>query len=166
MKNQEIFSISSVLKKCIENIEDNTMENALTIRNVWKDILCSIRGPAHSLSQNPIFLGEKLYSHTRIIDLEHEVLLIEVDHSGWIQTLQFYNTYILRGLKKKIPELRITSIAYRLKGSDFEIKSVNKEISTKSEESKEEFISITIKDTLPDELKEKFEKLKKLSEKK
>ena len=151
MKDDAISSISTILAKYMDGVDSEMIENAVSIRNVWKDIICSIRGP-------------KLYSHTKIIDLVNKVLLVEVDHSGWIQTLQFYNSYILRGLKKKIPALEITSIAFRLKGSDFGIKNIPE--APKKEEEKEEIQKeIQIKEDLPEEFKEKLEKLKNISKK-
>lgn len=171
MKENDVANISELLTKVIDNLGDNRFENASSMRTVWKDIILSIRGPKYSHIEKPVFLGEKLYSHTKIIDLVNTVLLVEVDHSGWIQTLQFYNAYILRGLKKKIPELEILSIAYRVKGSNFEIKGLEKhrqnhvEVDT-DKDINDEKIKLKIKNDLPDELKEKFIKLKKLSEKK
>ena len=164
MKDDAISSISNILAKYMDGVDSEMVENAVSIRNVWKDIICSIRGPKKSGFEENIYLGEKLYSHTKIIDLVNKVLLVEVDHSGWIQTLQFYNSYILRGLKKKIPALEITSIAFRLKGSDFGIKNISEAV--KKEEEKEEIQKeIQIKEDLPEDLKEKLEKLKNISKK-
>ena len=42
-------------------VDSEMIENAVSIRNVWKDI-CSIRGPKQALKK--IYLGEKLI-HTK-----------------------------------------------------------------------------------------------------
>ena len=167
MKETEIFKISKVLSKYIDGLEENELENAIVMRDVWKDVLFSIRGPKHNLAGKAVYLGEKLYSHTKIIDLVNEVLLVEVDHSGWIQTLQFYNSYILRGLNQKIPNLKISNIAFRLKGSDFNIKPQAAHPQAEETIKKDEpFVELKIRDDLPEELKAKFLNLKNIMNKK
>lgn len=167
MKETEIFKISKVLSKYIDSLEESDLENAVVMRDVWKEILFSIRGPKHDLAGKAVYLGEKLYSHTKIIDLVNEVLLVEVDHSGWIQTLQFYNSYILRGLNQKIPNLKISNIAFRLKGSDFNIKPHAPPPQAEETIKKDEpFVELKIRDDLPEELKAKFLNLKNIMNKK
>lgn len=117
MKDDAISSISTILAKYMDGVDSEMVENAVSIRNVWKDIICSIRGPKKTGFEENIYLGEKLYSHTKIIDLVNKVLLVEVDHSGWIQTLQFYNSYILRGLKKKSQLLKLRVLRFALKAA-------------------------------------------------
>ncbi|MDR2740521.1 MAG: DUF721 domain-containing protein [Treponema sp.] len=58
--------------------------------------------------------GEKIASHSRIRDLEHSVLLVEADHSGWIQILQTKEKYLLDTLRRRFPDRNITGISFRL----------------------------------------------------
>ena len=44
--------------------------------------------------------------------------MIETDHSGWIQYLRTYQKFILNGLKKELPDLKILSLAFRQAGSN------------------------------------------------
>ena len=162
MSNKEVNSVSDIIKRIFDNIDVNQMDSAVQISSVWKDILCSIQNRSsdnYGIKNN---LGRKLADHTKIIDLKNEILIVETDHSGWIQTLQLYNRYILRGLKKNFPKLSIKSIAYRLKGTYFStssrIDSIEKK--TLSQEEKRVLEQSSPKSDLPDELKERFEKLK------
>ena len=71
--------------------------------------------------EDEMSLGEKLAVSTRVVDLKNGVLLVESDHPGWIQYLNFYKKFIIKGIKMEIPELRISSLAFRVAGSDIKL---------------------------------------------
>ncbi|MDR1985580.1 MAG: DUF721 domain-containing protein [Treponema sp.] len=50
--------------------------------------------------------------HSRIVELERHVLLVEADHPGWIQLLQTKQRELLRALQSRFPD--ITGISFRL----------------------------------------------------
>ncbi|MHB9291834.1 hypothetical protein Holit_00920 [Hollandina sp. SP2] len=50
--------------------------------------------------------------HSRIVELERHVLLIEADHPGWIQLLQTKQRELLRAFQSRFPD--ITGISFRL----------------------------------------------------
>lgn len=58
--------------------------------------------------------GEQLAGHSRIVELEHAVLLVEADHPGWIQILQMKEAGLLAAVQRRFPELTINGIAFRL----------------------------------------------------
>jgi len=163
MSNKEVNSVSDIITRIFHNIDVNQMESAVQISAVWKETLCSIQNQSSDNYGVKNNLGRKLADHTNIVDLKNEILIVETDHSGWIQTLQLYNSYILKGLKKKFPDLTIKSIAYRLKGSFVQLK--NDTTSDKKEaltiEEKKVLEQSETKHDLPDEFKLKFEQLKK-----
>lgn len=99
------------------NIERAEMEQNNQLLKSWKYVVSSIK--SHSI--NGENLGINLYSHSRIIDLKNGILLVEADHPGWIQTFRMYQKYILTGLKRGVPELKISSMAFRLRGTDVEL---------------------------------------------
>ena len=101
------------------NIERAEMEQNNQLLKSWKYVVSSIK--SHSI--NGENLGINLYSHSRIIDLKNGILLVEADHPGWIQTFRMYQKYILTGLKRGVPELKISSMAFRLRGTDAELHS-------------------------------------------
>jgi hypothetical protein len=55
-------------------------------------------------------VGRKLFGHTKIADIKNHSLLVEVDHSGWMQILRLNERHILKKIKKYYPELEIHSI--------------------------------------------------------
>jgi hypothetical protein len=59
--------------------------------------------------------------HSRIRELERELLLIEADHPGWIQILQTKQAELLSVVQRRYPELAIRGIAFRLSREPFDI---------------------------------------------
>lgn len=57
-------------------------------------------------------IGKQLYKHTTPVKIDRTTLVINCDHQGWINTLQFYKKEILGNIKKyfndnfKIDEVR------------------------------------------------------------
>ena len=64
-------------------------------------------------------LGERLATHSHIRDVRNGALIIEADHPGWIQMLQLKQSEILDEIKKKFPDVPITSIHIRLSERKF-----------------------------------------------
>jgi len=62
----------------------------------------------------PRLAGERAAAHSRITDIENHFVLVEADHPGWIQLLQFRQSDILENIRKKFPELDIRGIQFRL----------------------------------------------------
>jgi hypothetical protein len=61
--------------------------------------------------------GESIASHSRIVELERTVLLVEADHPGWVQILQTRQKTLLLALRRRFPELTINGIVFRLSGA-------------------------------------------------
>jgi hypothetical protein len=52
--------------------------------------------------------------HSRIRELERNILLVEADHPGWIQILQTKGHKLLADLQSQFPDLAISGISFRL----------------------------------------------------
>lgn len=74
---------------------------------VWKEVVSSIKSNLVDSSQ--------LVDHSRIIDLQNNTLIVETDHAGRSQLFQLYKKYILTGLNRKLPELKIKNLQIRIK---------------------------------------------------
>lgn len=59
-------------------------------------------------------VGDRLADHSKPSDIRHGVLVIETDHSGWIQLLQLKQERILAEITKRYPELDIHGLAFRI----------------------------------------------------
>ncbi|MBR1723208.1 MAG: DUF721 domain-containing protein [Treponema sp.] len=180
MDNDFFIPASEMIMTAFSNIEKAELENNNKLLKTWGMTLKSIK----SSGRNGENLGANLYSHSRIIDLKNGILLVEVDHPGWIQTLRLYQKYILTGLKRNVPELSISSLAYRLRGTKVELHSKisedkirndieerllkEDEIIRKFDAGRENIIKADIKKEIPENLNEILDRLKNyiLTEKK
>jgi len=64
-------------------------------------------------------VGERLAAHSRVVDLDKGILMIEAEHPGWIQMLQLGQTKTLEALSARFPDLGLRGIAFRLAGGDY-----------------------------------------------
>lgn len=58
--------------------------------------------------------GERLAAHSRIVELERNILFVEADHPGWIMILQSKEKDILDQVRRSFPNLTINGISIRL----------------------------------------------------
>ncbi|MBR5400663.1 MAG: DUF721 domain-containing protein [Treponema sp.] len=115
----EIIGMSKIMEQC--RIFSQSEEGSLP--SVWRRVVSKIKSPSETVekdeySDKRIPLGERLASNTRVLDLNKGVLIIESDHPGWIQYLKFYQKFILKGLEMESPDLKIRSLAFRLKNQE------------------------------------------------
>lgn len=115
MSEHDVISAADMIMNVFGNIERQEIEQSNKILKTWRIVIESIN------NQN----AAKLSAHSRIIDLKNEILLVEVDHPGWIQLMQIYQKYILNGLRRYIPDLKISSLAFRMRGSETKLADVN-----------------------------------------
>lgn len=114
-----LISAEEMIMTAFANIERAEVERNNKLLKTWRATLESIRSNA----KNGENLGINLYSHSRVVDLKNEILLVEADHPAWIQTLRIYQKYILTGLKRGVPDVKISSLAFRLRGTNVELHS-------------------------------------------
>ena len=54
--------------------------------------------------------GDDIAAHSSVKDVKQGVVIVEVDHPGWLQMLQMKKGTILRNMKRRYPELDIKDI--------------------------------------------------------
>ncbi len=104
--SDHFISGSEMITKVFNNISSGAAEKANKIQRAWQETVSKISGN-----------GEKLAAHSSVVDLKNGVLLVESDHPGWNQTLQFHKKFILTGLNRLSGGVKIDSIAFRVRGS-------------------------------------------------
>ncbi len=130
-EKKDAVVVTDVISSLLENMHP---ENAQRIKDgnkvlrSWQAILESIRTTPID-GESPEQMGKNLVSHTRIIDIKNGILLVEADHSAWIQILQIHKKYILANLNKRFPEFSISTIAFRVRGSKAELVDSSKNYS-------------------------------------
>jgi hypothetical protein len=64
----------------------------------------------------PSLVGDRLAAHSRVVDIDKGLLIIEAEHPGWIQLLQIRQSSILADVARQYPELALRGIVFRLSG--------------------------------------------------
>ena len=65
-----------------------------------------------------LIAGGALAGHSRLVDVQNGILLVEVDHPGWLQMLQLRKTSILAAARRAAPQASVQGIRVRLGSSD------------------------------------------------
>jgi predicted nucleic acid-binding Zn ribbon protein len=93
------------------------------IGEVLKDFLRE-KGWLAGNPYEPLFLGwkqiagEALAGHSRLIDVQNGILLVEVDHPGWLQMLQLRKAAIMDAARRTAPLASVEGIRVRLSTGD------------------------------------------------
>jgi hypothetical protein len=142
--SKEIKKVSDVVNAFIGDIEPLTAKNANTFLRSWNDII-----------------GERIAPHCKVVDVDKGMLLLEVDHPGWSQEIQFQKQKILRSLASKFPELGIKNLSIRVL-TECKAPYIRQDVPVGAgvERLPENGEDCTVSENVPDELKSILEKLK------
>lgn len=80
-------------------------------------IMRSAKGYSEFFSSWKNIVGDHIAAHSRIVELDKTVLVIEADHPGWIQLIQMKRTTILESIRRQFPDLTVTAISIKLRKS-------------------------------------------------
>ncbi len=174
MNENRILSTSELMKR-FTNIDFEKNDRIVT---VWKKVVSRVHVNKfeNEDSEKRISIGERLACNTRVVDYNNGILLVETDHSGWIQYLKIYQKFIINGLKMELPDLKINSLAFRLAGTNVslsnsyeeQLNKENKDYYKKIEEQEAELNKMypqkeekqEKKCTLPPEILAKFDSIR------
>jgi hypothetical protein len=56
----------------------------------------------------------KLHDHSKVREIDRQRLVVEADHPGWIQILQYKQRQLLISTQRKFPSLNINKISFVL----------------------------------------------------
>ena len=143
---------------------------------VWNKVLSKIGYKEGVTDSENNFIGKRLAANSKVVDLKNGVLLVETNHSGWIQYLRMYQNFILKGLKWALPNLKISSLAFRVRGTEASLSDIYDNHFEKAQQQMDEKIEKTERELenrfgqnhqneknegkLPQELFQKLENLK------
>ena len=130
--NEKIISAADMMLQAA-NLGTSSADKIYT---VWKKVVSGVHSFKHESedSDKRMPLGERLAGNTHVVDFKNGVLLVETDHSGWIQYLRMYQKFILNGLKMNLPELKITNLAFRVTGEKVSLSETYEQQLKKSRE--------------------------------
>ena len=95
--NRDFKKASEVVNALFSGISSQGMEKSNSIIRGWKETL-----------------GDKIASHSKIIDINKGNLIVEVDHPGWSQQILFRKKQIITVLSTNFPDLDIKNIILRV----------------------------------------------------
>lgn len=137
--------------------------------NIWRTVVSKIgkNNNEEVEGDEVISLGEKLAANSHVVDLKNGVLLVEANHSGWIQYLKMYQKFIIKGLSWAVPDLKINSLAFRVAGStanlseryDEQVAKAQKEMNEKIEATEQKLKKMENKENKPENNKNSSEGL-------
>lgn len=123
--NNEPVSCGDMILSVFSNIDADKTKKSNELFGVWKTVVAKV-------GMN----GDRLAEYTHPVDLKNGILLVESDHPGWTQLLQLNEKFIITGLNRAVPDLKITSLAYRLKGSEASLCGIDYKTSLQQEQEK------------------------------
>ncbi len=97
MDDSRIKDVSSLLRAFFDEDHVNRGGQYATFFGCWKSVA-----------------GDQAAAHSRIVEIEKGILVVEADHPGWIHLLQFKQTEHLRAIQRRFPELDLRGISFRL----------------------------------------------------
>lgn len=59
-------------------------------------------------------VGERIAAHSQVKDIDNGVVLVEVDHPGWIQMIQLKQTQFVQALRRRYPDLQLRGLRLQL----------------------------------------------------
>lgn len=59
-------------------------------------------------------VGERIAAHSSVKDIQAGIVVVEVDHPGWIQMIQLKQSQFVRALQKRYPNLQIHGLKMQL----------------------------------------------------
>jgi len=154
----DTFSKASDL---INSFFDANSQSKVSVLTVWSKVVSTVRNN-----------GIQLADHSRVVDYKNGTLLVEADHSAWIQILQINRKYIITGLQRNLPDLEIRNLMFKLSGQVFKqtekkvskaelLDELNRKYAPIEEEIEKSYKNNDEKTSkIDDRLKELFDKLK------
>jgi len=95
--SKEFRKASEVITSLFSGFDSAGMRQSNSFVKSWKEIV-----------------GDKIAAHSRIIDVDRGTIIVEVDHPGWSQQIQFCKKQIIYGLSRNYPDLQIKNVIMRV----------------------------------------------------
>ena len=115
--------------------------------------------------------GARLAPHTRPVEIRHGVLFVETEHQGWMQLLQLQQDRMLEEIQRRFPDLGVRSMAFRLGDREglpeappvaaAAAQEASDTAAAAAQEGSDGAAAAAQRPTLPGELQDLFEKIRK-----
>ncbi len=89
---------SDLINAMMDNlIQNDAQREAVSLFSAWSNIA-----------------GVNEGAHSKIEEIENGVVIVRVDHPGWLQKLEMKRSSILKKLQKNYPELSVKAVRFIL----------------------------------------------------
>ncbi len=143
--SHDVKKASEIVSNLFNQIDSDTAQTASRFISFWAEIA-----------------GADISAHSKVIDVDKGMILVEVDHPGWSQMLSFNKKRILHALDVQFPELKLKNMVIRIhdtKEAPYTLpkKRVGEGV---KRDKKEDEPDIAVKENLDEPLKEVLLRLK------
>ncbi|GHU44461.1 hypothetical protein FACS1894190_15850 [Spirochaetia bacterium] len=126
--------VANILGILLNRNFENIPNEYVNLNRSWKKIINEAFSVKSYYKNTETMTTDKVIDHSRIIDIQHNILLVEVDHSGWTQLLQTRQSKILKIIKRDFKDIQVNSLAFVL-SKEYEFKeNIIKDIKLNSRE--------------------------------
>ena len=95
--SKEFRKASEIVSALFNGLDASGIEKANSFFRSWRELV-----------------GDKIGAHSKIVDVDRGAVIVEVDHPGWSQQIQFRKAGILAALAREYPELGIKTLVIRV----------------------------------------------------
>jgi len=95
--SKDFRKASEVVSALFSGIDPSSIAKANSFSRGWKESV-----------------GDRIASHSKVIDVDKGSIIVEVDHPGWSQEIQFRKDHIIRTLSSGFPEFGIKNLVIRV----------------------------------------------------
>ncbi len=142
--SKEFRKASEVVSALFSGIDPSAMAKATSFSRGWKESV-----------------GERIASHSRVVDVDKGSIIVEVDHPGWSQEIQFRKDHIIRILSSSFPEFGIKNLVLRVSSECKTPYTRPKEkVGAGIQRVTEDIPDVAISDTVSDDLKDVLSRLR------
>ncbi len=96
--SKDVKRAADIVTSLFSTLDGNRMREANEFFGNWRSLV-----------------GEKLAAHSRVVDVDRGVVVVEVDHPGWSQQLSFIKKRVVSDLSRVFPALGIKSMVVRVR---------------------------------------------------
>ncbi len=118
---------NSPIRKASELLASILPAESMDKTNMWSEFFRSWK----------FIAGERFCVHAKPVDVKNGIVIVEADHPGWIQLMQFEQNQMLKKFQNNFPELKLRGIAFKIKNEAAEAKQKPPEIRDDSENEKQ-----------------------------
>jgi len=95
--SKDFRKASEVVSALFSGIDPSAMAKANSFYRGWRESV-----------------GDRIGSHSKVVDVNKGSVIVEVDHPGWSQEIQFRKDHIIKTLSASFPEFVIKNLVIRV----------------------------------------------------